>query len=128
MPASIHDLVWQILQPAINLGLEEEKFWEMTIAEIDRWMGGANWRLRTQAQFDYVLADLVGISVSRIFSKEAQFPSIDQAYPELFKGVVEKKEPEDDLTTKSVNNFLARAMAINAAKRHSKEDSGGEQL
>ena len=99
----------------------------MTIAEIDRWMNGATWRLRTKAQYDYILSDLIGVSVSRVMSSEVKLPSIDKVYPELFKDVVEEKEePEDDLTTKSVNRFLARAMAINAARRHSEEDSGGE--
>ena len=120
-------MVWQILQPAINMGLEEEKFWNMTVAEIERFMNGATWRMRTKAQFDYALANLIGISSARMMSNDVKFPAISEVYPDLFKMAVEE-QPNSDLvvsneeTTKSVNNFLAAAMAINAAKKK----SGGE--
>lgn len=38
-----------MLQPAINLGLDEERFWEMTVAEVERYTDGAIWRLKSQA-------------------------------------------------------------------------------
>ena len=113
-------MAWKLLQPSINLGLEESKFWDMTIAEVSRYLEGATWRLKAKAQFDYALADLIGISTARIMSTEVTMPAIEDVYPNLFEKVVEEK-PKDDLTTKSVNNFLARAMQINAAR---KKDGG----
>ena len=94
----------------------------MTVAEIQRFMDGATWRMRTKAQFDYTLANLIGISSARMMSKEVKFPSISEVYPNLFEAVVEEKPKVDLNTEKSVNNFLARAMAINKAKKK----SGGE--
>ena len=96
----------------------------MTIAEIVRYEEGAMWRMRSQAQFDYILANLIGISSARMMSKEVTYPLIEDTYPFLF----EKKEEEspiidDDTTTRSINNFLAAAQRINAAKRK----NGGEQ-
>ena len=114
------------MQPSINLGLNEDKFWDMTVAEINRWIEGATWRLKSQAQFNHILADLIGVSVARVMSSEIEFPTIDKVYPELFADVVkeEKEKVEDDKQTqKSVNNFLARAMAINKARK-AKEDEG----
>lgn len=93
----------------------------MTVAEVERYIEGATWRYKTKAQFDYTLANLIGISTARIMSSDVSMPPIEEVYSNLFDKVVEEK-PQDDLVTKSVNNFLARAMAINAAKKK----SGGE--
>lgn len=117
-------MAWQLLQPAINLGLEEEKYWDMTLAEIDRYIEGAKWRMRTKAQYDYALASMIGTYTARVVSSDIEIPTISEVYPNLFDEVVEEK-PQEDLTTKSVNNFLAAAMKINAAQR-AKEESGGE--
>ena len=78
------EIVYQHLQPAINLGLDEFKFWEMTVAEVSRWEEGAMWRLKSKAQFDYVLADLIGISSARMMSDDVKYPSLEDAYPNLF--------------------------------------------
>lgn len=119
-------MAWQLLQPCINLGLDEDKFWDMTIAEIDRWIKGATWRLRTRAQFDYVLSELIGISAARMIDSKVTMPEIENVYPNLFdKKVAPNKN--DLMTQKSVNNFMARAMAINKAKRQAAKDNGGER-
>lgn len=93
----------------------------MTIAEIERYCKGATWRLKQQAQFDYSLADLIGISVGRLMSKDVEYPTIQEVYPYLFE---EEKAPEveetvqsDIATTNSINNFLAFAMKHNAKMR-----------
>jgi hypothetical protein len=117
-------MAWQLLQPSINLGLEEDKFWDMTLAEVDRFITGATWRMKTKAQYDYALASVIGCYSARVVSEKVEIPSIEEVYPHLFDKVVEEK-PQEDLTTKSVNNFLAAAMKINAAQR-AKSESGGE--
>lgn len=94
----------------------------MTVAEIQRYLEGATWRLKNKAQFDYVLADLIGASTARIMSKDVEYPPIHKVYPDLFEEV-EEKPVEEDLTTKSINNFLAFAMQHNAKQKK----EGGEQ-
>lgn len=37
-----------------------------------------------RASFDYILADLIGRSVGRIYSSTAKIPEIADAYPSLF--------------------------------------------
>lgn len=113
-------MVWQTLQPSINLGLEEEKFWSMTPIEVSRFIEGAVFRMKSKAQFDYALANVIGVSIARVVDSNVTIPTIEEVYPNLFEKVVEEK-PED-LTTKSVNNFLAAAMRINAARKK----NGGE--
>ena len=90
----------------------------MTVAEIERYLEGAVWRLKTKAQFDYSLADLVGASIARVFSSDVEYPTLYQAYDGLFAEEAEEKRKadaiEEETMTKSKNNFLAFAMAHNA--------------
>jgi hypothetical protein len=100
----------------------ERDFWDMTKAEVERYLEGAVWRMKQQAQFDYSLADLIGISVSRIMSSGTNFPQIYDVYPQLF---VEEKKIEDQrdvATTNSINNFMAFAMRHNAKVKRGVED------
>ena len=66
-----------------------------------------------KAQYDYQLADLIGISVSRLISSNAKYPDIADVYPTLFE---KEEEPvvKDDTMTISQNRFLAFAQAHNA--------------
>lgn len=110
-----------LLQPAINLGLEEEKFWEMTVAEIERYMEGATWRYKMKAQFDYILADLTGISIARVVSKGATMPTIEEVYPTLFEAELKKKREEEIRITNSTNRFMEFALKHNAKINTKKE-------
>ena len=38
-----------------------------------------------RAFFDYQLSNLIGISVSRLFSSDGKFPEIHEAYPSIFE-------------------------------------------
>lgn len=120
------DIAYQLLQPAINFGLSEAEFWDMTKAEIERYLEGAVWRLKLKAQFDYSLADLMGASIARVFSGEAEYPTLYQAYKNLFAEEAEeqmKEEAEAEaLMTKSQNNFLAFAMKHNARMKKGVEN------
>ena len=39
---------------------------------------------RNKANFDYLLAELIGRSVARIYSSSMNMPSIEEVYPSLF--------------------------------------------
>lgn len=95
----------------------------MTIAEVARWQEGAMWRLKSKAQFDYILADLIGISAGRMASNDVKYPALEDAYPDLFNDK-EKKEEHDDaeIATNNINRFLQFAMAHNAAMTKGGED------
>lgn len=104
-----------MLQPAINVGLSETDFWEMTKAEIDRYLEGAVWRLKMRAQFDYKLADLIGVSVARLIDSNVSFPGIHEVYPIMEEDVIEaEQEKEAAKMESSINNFLAFANRHNA--------------
>jgi hypothetical protein len=106
------------------VGLDEERFWEMTVAEIQRYVDGAIWRMRSKAQFDYSLANLIGISVARIMSNDVTYPPIEDVYPDLFEEEIKAKRQaaEEELKVQSsVNNFLAFAMKHNSKHKESEK-------
>ena len=94
----------------------------MTVAEVERYLNGAVWRHKTQAQFDYTLATLIGRAVSCVISG-GEMATVEEAYPSLFEDAPSKanneeqidKEEEKRITT-SVNRFLAFAKQHNTKK------------
>ena len=92
----------------------------MTPGEVNRYSEGAVWRLRTKAQFDYMLADLIGVSSARMMSNEVKFPTLEEAYPSLFERrpeEVKALEEEELRIQNSTNRFLEFAMKHNAKRR-----------
>ena len=77
-----------MLDSALDAGISEADFWEMTLAEIERLSDSKKrvWKREAQerASFDYKLAELIGRSVARIHSSSAKFPPIYEVYPTLF--------------------------------------------
>lgn len=71
----------------------------MTPAELRRAIE-SNQRLRQQqarekAMYDYILADLIGSSIGRLYSKSTKMPELYKAYPSLFdKEEMEEKRKE----------------------------------
>lgn len=49
-------------------------------------------RLRERANFDYILADLIGGSIARIYSSANHLPAIEEAY----KGIFDEKEIQEE--------------------------------
>jgi ferritin len=97
----------------------------MTIAEVTRYEEGAIWRLKQKAQFDYALANLIGISSARMMSNDVKFPAIEDVYSNLFEKPSQQElevAKEDEAVTKSVNRFMEFAMRHNSLKRK----EGGE--
>lgn len=88
----------ELLEVALEYGIKEQEFWDMTFAEVEREIAAKRKVQKIQAQerasFDYILADLIGRSVSRIYSSSAKMPELNEAYPSLFdvKQIAEKKQ------------------------------------
>lgn len=60
----------------------------MTLAELTRAIDSKK-RLQKQearekAYYDYILADLIGRSISRLYSSSGKMPELSEAYPSLF--------------------------------------------
>ena len=70
------------------MGITENEFWDMTLAELSRAIASKKRLMKVQAQerasFDYILADLIGRSIGRIYSSSTKIPSLAEVYPSLF--------------------------------------------
>lgn len=84
----------------------------MTIAELIRAIESKKRIEKEQAQeratYDYLLANLIGLSVSRVFNKANKMPKISDVYPSLFdSGEIEEKQQEkkDELSVLRFKQF-----------------------
>lgn len=70
-------------------------------------------KLKDKASFDWILGNLIGISVGRCLSSDDTYPELYEAYPTIFdnKEIEEQKQKEQD--ERSAANFLAFAAAHN---------------
>lgn len=85
----------------------------MTIAEVSRYIEAYNRRKRREekdkAINNYILADLIGASVGRLF--KGNFPAIEEVYPTLFEE--ETKRIQEQKEELSVQRFLLFAQLHN---------------
>lgn len=86
----------------------------MTLAELERLFESKRRMKKLQQQekatFDYILAELVGRSVGRIYSSSTRYPEISEVYPTLFDAVeIEERvqEQKDELSALRFKQFAS---------------------
>lgn len=106
------DYVYKWLDCALDYGISEAEFWEMTIAELERAIQSKKrqekWRAQERASFDYILADLCGKSISRLYSSSNKYPDIAEVYPSLFDNQIieeQKREKREKLSALRFKQF-----------------------
>lgn len=99
---------------ALDYGISEFDFWDMTLPEINRAIESKIRILKTQAQerasYDYILAELIGRSIARIYSSSATMPTINEVYPSLFDSEEiqqKKQEQQAELSAIRFRQFAA---------------------
>lgn len=89
----------------------------MTLAEINRAIESKRRQLevedRKRASYDYILADLIGRSISRIYSSSAKMPSITEAYPALFENEELEAQKQERIMELSAIRFRQFADTYN---------------
>ena len=95
----------------------------MTLAELTRAIESKKRVMDTEARekacFDYILADLIGRSISRLYSSSGKMPELYEAYPTLFDNEeieVKKQQQKAELSAIRFRQF---------AKFHNNKISGG---
>lgn len=111
------------LDSALDYGITEQQFWEMTIGELTRAFKSLQrvekQRAREKAIFDYNLADMVGRSMARLYSSTATMPDISEIYPSLFDSVEIQQQRQAKQAELSALRFKQFAQSFN--KRFHKE-------
>lgn len=87
----------------------------MTLAELQRKFESYKRVKETQekekATFDYILADLIGLSIGRLYSKNNKYPKIDEVYTSLFPHNIEEEQKKKDAL--SIERFKQFANSFN---------------
>lgn len=95
----------------------------MTLAELIRYVESQKRRLKQAAQEtatqNYILADLIGRSIGRIYSSSTKMPTIEEAYPTLFEGQAIQEEIQKKKDEMSALRLKQFAQSFN--KRFKKE-------
>ena len=115
------DYVYNWLCICLDYGITEADFWNMTIAELERAIESKKRtelaRLREKANYDYLLADLIGYSVARTQSNKNKMPDISAVYPTLFDSEEIKAQKAAVKQKLSVERFKAFAKTHNDKKK-----------
>lgn len=89
----------------------------MTIAELERATTSRarmeKRRAQETATYDYILADLIGKSVSRIYNSSNHMPDISEAYPTLFDSQEIEEKKQEQKAKLSALRFKQFAQSFN---------------
>lgn len=111
----MRQIVFNLLDIALEIGIQEKDFWDMTIAEVLRVRAAFVRKIererKDKAYLDYIQAQLIGVSIGSLLSKGAEFPTLHQAYPELFAD--DTSQPQDK-TKISAQRFIQFANQFNS--------------
>lgn len=115
------------LENFLDMGLTEWQFWDMTLAELERYAESFKRVQKRKAQEEafanYRLADLIGYSMARLYSKEAKYPEIYDVYPAIFdKDAILQAKEKNHLkkTDEWLKNF---AKSFNESKTKEGKDN-----
>lgn len=99
----------------------------MTIAEIERAVESKKrvmvLEARERASADYTLADLIGLSVSRIYSSSQKMPDIGEVYPSLFDTEEIEERKRELKAEASAIRFKQFATSFNKKFKEEAKDS-----
>jgi hypothetical protein len=106
-----------MLDNALDLGISEQEFWNMTIGELERKVESCKRldkiRLKEKATLDYTLAMLIGRAFGA--SEEHPFPNLYDVYPSIFDDDIKKREEEESARQAQLSaiRFIQFAQSFN---------------
>lgn len=126
-PFLFSDRVYIWLDTALDNGITEAEFWDMTIIELNRAIESRERvkiaQQKEKAIFDYNLADLIGRSISRLYSATATMPDISTVYPTLFDSQEIKEQRQEKLNELSAIRFRQFAQSFNKQLKEVAKDN-----
>jgi len=122
-PFLFEEYAYKWLETALDCGITENAYWDMTLAEAIRAVESRKRVMKAEAQqkasFDYILADLVGRSISRIHSSSNKMPPLYAVYPSLFDAEILEEQQQQKKDELSAMRFRQFAKAYNKGVKNS---------
>ena len=109
-----------MLDNALDYGITEDQFWDMTFAEIERAVNSSvrvmKRQAREKATYDYILAQLIAKGVSKVLGDKSNYPTIEESYPGIFDEVIEERKAkiEEQKMNLSALRFKQFAQSYNS--------------
>ena len=117
MPFYFEKDAYKWLESALDYGITEDTYWDMTLAEVIRAIKSKKRvekaRAMEKASFDYIQAELIGRSIARLYSSSARMPQIQEVYPSLFDNEEIEKQRQQKKMELSVLRFKTFAQTYN---------------
>lgn len=125
------EYIYKCLETALDSGLTEFDFWQMTLTEVKRAIESAIRREKRAAQqqalLDYIQADLIGRSVGRfLVSGEMPYPTPEEAYSSLFEDKAKIKQEERQQKLNELSALRFRQFADFHNKKHKEVANSNE--
>lgn len=106
-----------MLDNALDVGISEHDFWNMTFAELNRLTDSKlrqhKIEAKERATFDYIHAQLIGRALAANMSSEAKFPTIEDVYPSLFLDEEKIEQKHEQQQSLSALRFMQFAESFN---------------
>ena len=134
-PQTFEEMCNDMLVQCLAIGLSRQEFYQSTLKEIiqcvDAYKTQQQNKLEEEAYFSWQTANLIGISVARLLSKEAKYPKLEEAYP-FINGTEDSKKvdehgmtPEEAQTNAMIYEWCL-AMADRQEKKKAKQQKETE--
>ena len=136
VPQTFEEMTNDMLVQCLAIGLSRQEFYQSTLKEItqcvDAYKQQQQNKMEEQAYFSWQTANLIGISVARLFSKETKYPKLEEAYP-FINGTEDKPKDEHGMTAEEAQTNAmiyewCLAMADKQAKKKAKEEELNESV
>ena len=137
VPQTFEEMANDMLVQCLAIGLSRQEFYQSTLKEVvqcvEAYKTQQQNKLEEQAYFDWQLANLIGVSVARLLSKEAKYPKLEEAYP-FINGTEDKPKLDEhgmtaeEAQTNAMIYEWALAMADKQAKKKAKEEELNESM
>ena len=118
--------IYKWLDNALDYGITEEQFWNMTIGELSRAVRSKlrvrKFEAQQKASFDYTLAQAIGRACGIAFgSIKSEFPDISGLYPTLFDSEEIKQKKQEKQAELSALRFKQFAESFNKRYKEGKK-------
>ena len=111
-----------MLNNALDYGISEHDFWNMTFAELDRLVASKKrmekYEAKEKATYDYILATLIGRAFAAGMDSKATFPEIYEVYPSLFNKDKEDRERQKQEQSIQLSALRFKQFARSYNNRH----------